>query len=80
MARILVGYEWRIIFLFKTDTLGHKNLTPVIFSHGSCHELDLRKVGKKTQKIKIQAVDIAFHNMQCRILISSKVLTDRQEC
>lgn len=41
ITRVLVGCEWRIIFLFKIDTLGHKRLSPIIFSHGGCHELDL---------------------------------------
>lgn len=41
ITRILVGCEWRIIILFKLDMLGHKHLSPVAFSSGSCHELDL---------------------------------------
>lgn len=41
IARMLIGCEWRIIFLFKIDTVGHKHLSPIVFSHGSCHELDL---------------------------------------
>lgn len=41
ITRVLVGCEWRIIILFKIDTLGHKHLSPLISSCGSHHELDL---------------------------------------